>query len=190
MRVAIVGAGAAGLTAAHLLDPHHDVVLFERQPIVGGHVRTLGGNVARPDLGSTRLDAGVIEFESINFPTVMRLFARLGLRPEPVPGDTTFIGDDGQILSEGALAEEGIEGVARFSGLAALLPSIALSQRSSHRTVEAYVLVDPDLPPVTDSWPDAPVVMVSDDEWLLTQARLRGWDLVERADLPAWLADS
>jgi predicted NAD/FAD-binding protein len=124
MRVAIVGAGAAGLTAAHLLDPHHDVVLFERQPIVGGHVRTLGGNVARPDLGSTRLDAGVIEFESINFPTVMRLFARLGLRPEPVPGDTTFIGDDGQILSEGALAEEGIEGVARFSGLAALLPCL------------------------------------------------------------------
>lgn len=74
--------------------------------------------------------------------------------------------------------------------LAALLPSIALSQRSSHRSVAGYVLVDPDLPPVTDSWPDAPVVLVSEDEWLVTQARLRGWDLVARADLPARLADT
>ena len=80
--------------------------------------------------------------------------------------------------------------IVAHDGLAALLPAIALSQRSSHRTVEAYVLVDPDLPPVTDSWPDAPVILVSDDEWLVTQARLRGWDLVDHADLPALLADS
>jgi len=80
--------------------------------------------------------------------------------------------------------------IVAHGALAALLPSIALSQRSSHRTVEAYVLVDPELPPVTDSWPDAPVVFVSDDDWLVTQARLRGWDLLERAALPGWLAGS
>ena len=47
--------------------------------------------------------------------------------------------------------------------LALLLPAIALSQRSSRRRVGGYVLIDPDLPPVTDAWPDAPVTLVTDD---------------------------
>lgn len=70
---------------------------------------------------------------------------------------------------------------------AEMVPAVALSQRSSHRGVVGYVLVDPVLPPVTDSWPDAPVTLVSDDEWIVTQARLRGWDLVPRDDLPRLL---
>jgi hypothetical protein len=61
--------------------------------------------------------------------------------------------------------------------LARHLPAVALSQRSNHRTVERYVLVDPELPAVTDSWPDAPVTLVSDDDWLSMQGRLRGWDV-------------
>lgn len=68
--------------------------------------------------------------------------------------------------------------------LARLLPAIALSQRSTHRAVEHYLLVDPALPPVTDSWPDAPVTVVSDDEWVLMQARLRGWDVAGRDAAP------
>ena len=35
MRIAIIGGGVAGLTTAHLLDPHHAVTLFERAPILG-----------------------------------------------------------------------------------------------------------------------------------------------------------
>lgn len=71
--------------------------------------------------------------------------------------------------------------------LALLLPAVALSQRSMHRAVEGYVLIDPVLPAVTDSWPDARVTVVTDDEWILTQARLRGWELAEPADVPALL---
>ena len=77
--------------------------------------------------------------------------------------------------------------VVAHGSLAATLPAVALSQRSSHRAISRYVLVDPELPTVTESWPDAPVTLVSDDEWLVTQARLRGWDLVARKDLPAML---
>ena len=66
--------------------------------------------------------------------------------------------------------------------LARLLPAVALSQRSSHRAVERYVLVEPELPPVTDSWPDAPVTLVSEDDWLVMQGRLRGWEVVSPAD--------
>jgi hypothetical protein len=71
-----------------------------------------------------------------------------------------------------------------------LLPAVALSQRSSHRTVLGYLLIDPVLPAVTDSWPDAPVTVVSDDDWIVTQARLRGWDLIERDEVPGWMASA
>ena len=77
--------------------------------------------------------------------------------------------------------------VVAHGALAALLPAVALSQRSSHRAIARYVLVEPELPTVTESWPDAPVTLVSVDPWLVTQARLRGWDLVEPDDLDAWL---
>jgi hypothetical protein len=65
-------------------------------------------------------------------------------------------------------------------GLALLLPAIALSQRSARRRVSEYVLIDPVLPTVTDSWPDAPVTVVSSDESsdASIQGRLRGWTVV------------
>lgn len=66
--------------------------------------------------------------------------------------------------------------------LARLLPAIALSQRSSHRRVTEYVLIEPELPAVTDTWPDATVTLVSDDDSLAMQGRLRGWDVLARVD--------
>lgn len=104
MRVAIIGGGSAGLVTAHLLDGVHDVTVFERQPILGGHVRTLNGNVASELNHTLRLDAGVIEFEVRNFPHLMRLFRRLGCPTRPVAGTTTFWTRDGiHHLSPGSI---------------------------------------------------------------------------------------
>jgi hypothetical protein len=41
LRIAVVGGGVAGITAAHLLQRRHDVVLFERNDYVGGHTHTI-----------------------------------------------------------------------------------------------------------------------------------------------------
>jgi hypothetical protein len=73
--------------------------------------------------------------------------------------------------------------VVAHGSLAMLLPAIALSQRTAHRRVGAYVLIDPDLPPVTDSWPDAPVTVVTDDTSgaASLQGRLRGWQVLTHA---------
>jgi putative NAD(P)-binding protein len=41
MKIAVVGAGVSGLTAAHLLAPEHHVTVFEAQPYAGGHTNTV-----------------------------------------------------------------------------------------------------------------------------------------------------
>jgi hypothetical protein len=69
---------------------------------------------------------------------------------------------------------------------ALLLPAVARAQRSTHRLVIDYLLIEPELPSVTDSWPDAPVTVVSSDQWVTTQAQLRGWDLLDADRLSEW----
>lgn len=74
-----------------------------------------------------------------------------------------------------------------------MLPALGFSQRAARRSVCGYVLVDGTLPRhgIAPDWPDAPVtVLVSagaSDEVRAEalQARLRGWEVVEDADVPA-----
>lgn len=78
--------------------------------------------------------------------------------------------------------------VVAHGDLALLLPAIALAQRSARRRVAEYLLVEPLLPPITDTWPDAPVTVACDDmtSAAATQARLRGWTVIPVDDLPQW----
>lgn len=57
-----------------------------------------------------------------------------------------------------------------------ILPAIALAQRSAHRRVWGYLLVDADPPASTDSWPDAPVVAFTSDPEV-RPVSLRGWPM-------------
>ena len=41
MRIAVIGAGIAGLTAAHLLHERHDITVFEAGAYAGGHTNTV-----------------------------------------------------------------------------------------------------------------------------------------------------
>jgi predicted NAD/FAD-binding protein len=91
LRIAVVGAGASGLITAWLLDRVHEVTVFERAGVPGGHIRTLGRNAPRGALPQgIWLDAGVVEFGRENFPTVHRLFAALGVPLRTVAGDTAL----------------------------------------------------------------------------------------------------
>ena len=92
MRIAVVGGGAAGLVAAYLLDGPHEVVVFEKEAMLGGHIRTLGRNVPAPEglPDGAQLDAGVIELSPEFFPMVHRLFEDLEVELGELPGRTTF----------------------------------------------------------------------------------------------------
>ena len=96
MEIAIIGGGAAGIITASLLDQVHAVTVFERDSILGGHVRTLGGNVrcARLPHG-VRLDAGVIEFDRRHFPRFHALMEELGVAVAAVPATSGLFLADG-----------------------------------------------------------------------------------------------
>jgi predicted NAD/FAD-binding protein len=75
-RIAVVGAGISGLSAAWLLRDHADVTLFETQPRAGGHadtqlVRLAGAEVA--------VDTGFIVYNTLNYPNLTGLFGHLGV---------------------------------------------------------------------------------------------------------------
>jgi len=57
-RLAVIGCGVAGLTAAHLLQRRYEVTLFERNDYPGGHTHTIVIPDG-PDAG-TPVDTGFI----------------------------------------------------------------------------------------------------------------------------------
>lgn len=72
-RIAIVGGGVSGLAAAHLLAGQNRVTLFEAEPRLGGHART----VIAGRRGDQPVDTGFIVFNYANYPHLTRLFADL-----------------------------------------------------------------------------------------------------------------
>ncbi|MDX2177218.1 MAG: FAD-dependent oxidoreductase [Candidatus Sumerlaeia bacterium] len=77
LRIAVIGGGAAGVSAAHLLQRAHDVTMFERNSYVGGHTNTvvLGDG---PDAG-TPVDTGFIVLNNKTYPTMHRFLKSLGV---------------------------------------------------------------------------------------------------------------
>ncbi|MBS0412092.1 MAG: FAD-dependent oxidoreductase, partial [Proteobacteria bacterium] len=74
--IAVIGAGVSGLSAAWLLNPAHDVTLFEAEPRLGGHSHTVeapGGD------GPIPVDMGFIVYNEANYPNLTALFDHLGV---------------------------------------------------------------------------------------------------------------
>ena len=77
MKIAIVGAGVSGLTAAYVLSDHHEVTLFEREETLGGHAHTVdapGGDADYP------VDTGFLVYNEVTYPKFIALLERLGVR--------------------------------------------------------------------------------------------------------------
>ncbi|HTL15015.1 MAG TPA: FAD-dependent oxidoreductase [Thermomonas sp.] len=80
MRVAVVGSGIAGLSAAWLLSRSHEVVLYEADDRLGGHTDT-----HRVELEGRTLavDTGFIVHNPVHYPLLTRLFDELGVASQP-----------------------------------------------------------------------------------------------------------
>lgn len=138
MRIAIIGGGASGMATAYLLNKAgHHVTVFERQPMLGGHIRTLNKNV-QPNQSDCDeiLENGVLEFPTV-FHNFMALMQELGVELEPVNiGSAMFFKNGGDFLS-GVMIQKNFTGVhrlieyLRLDALYALSAGLWLSTRSA-----------------------------------------------------------
>ena len=104
MRIAVVGAGISGLSAAWLLGQRHNVVLYEAEGRLGGHSNTV--DVSAPE-GPCPVDTGFIVYNLAAYPNLIAFFEALGV--ETAPSDMSFAVS----LDDGAYEYSG----SGFSGL-------------------------------------------------------------------------
>ena len=83
-RVAIVGSGISGLSAAHHLRGHAEVTLFEAGDYFGGHTHTVDVTLPVPATGQTAektqtfgVDTGFLVFNERTYPGLIGLFEEL-----------------------------------------------------------------------------------------------------------------
>ena len=80
MKIAVVGAGISGLSAAYYLAQKHAVVLFEQDGRVGGHTNTC---VVKTAAGEQAVDTGWIVYNGRNYPNLTALFGDLAIETRP-----------------------------------------------------------------------------------------------------------
>ena len=103
MKIAIIGAGAAGMSTAYLLNKQHDITVFEKQSILGGNIRTLNKNVTGVDLDSKLvLDCGVLEFQTAHFPNFHKLMKALNVKMEQGQTSSELFLANGHYYKSGA----------------------------------------------------------------------------------------
>tara|TARA_B110000116_G_scaffold270761_1_gene289707 strand:+ start:1380 stop:2672 length:1293 start_codon:yes stop_codon:yes gene_type:complete len=77
-KIAIIGSGISGISAAFLLSKKFEVHLFEKNNILGGHTRTI--NFKDSDKNSISIDTGFIVFNNETYPDLVSLFNLLDVK--------------------------------------------------------------------------------------------------------------
>ncbi|MCW5687216.1 MAG: FAD-dependent oxidoreductase [Pseudolabrys sp.] len=67
LKIAVIGTGISGMSAAWLLQQRHDVTVYERASRLGGHSNTV-------DVAAIPIDTGFIVYNPVNYPNLTALF--------------------------------------------------------------------------------------------------------------------
>ncbi len=103
-RIAVIGSGISGLSAAYYLSRHHEVHVFERDNRLGGHTHTV---MVESGQGPIPVDTGFIVHNDRTYPNFCRLLRELGL--ETQPSDMSFA-----VTDPGGTFEYSSRGLAGF----------------------------------------------------------------------------
>jgi len=80
MKIAIIGAGISGLTAAYYLRHKHEISVYESAPRIGGHTATVDVEVAGRQYA---IDTGFIVYNDWTYPNFIELIEELGVETQP-----------------------------------------------------------------------------------------------------------
>jgi len=100
-RVAVVGSGVAGLTAAYVASRSASVTLYEADDRLGGHADT-------HQVGDLAIDTGFIVHNERTYPTLLRLFRELGVATQPSEMSLSVRDDETGLEWAGALGRRGL----------------------------------------------------------------------------------
>lgn len=75
-KIAIIGSGISGMTAAHCLREKYDVTLFEKNEYIGGHTATID---VEWNGESVAVDTGFIVYNDRTYPLFRKLLKRIGI---------------------------------------------------------------------------------------------------------------
>lgn len=98
MRIAVIGAGISGLSAAWLLGQAHDVVLFEAAPRLGGHANTVRVAGAGRE---TAVDTGFIVYNEATYSNFIALMDHLRVATQPTEMSFAVSLDGGRLEYSG-----------------------------------------------------------------------------------------
>ena len=201
LKIAVVGSGVSGLSAAWLLSKAHEVTIFEAGNDLGGHARTLNLDLGK----NVAVDCGFIVYNEKTYPNLTALFAHLDVQTAPAKmgfavslksgayeysGSTpfNFVGSVSNLKS--AAHWRMMQGMAKFLRLA----KVDFSNIDENLTLVAYMqaqgfskdFVDLHLLPVAGAiWSSDPASMLDYPAKAFLQF-FKNHGLLNYADRPQW----
>ena len=104
--VAVVGSGVAGLVAAYVASRTATVTVYEADGRLGGHADT--HDVVDPTGTRLGIDTGFIVHNRRTYPTLLRVFAELGVATQASEMSMSIRDDDSDLEWAGALGRQGV----------------------------------------------------------------------------------
>ena len=91
MKIAVIGSGISGLSAAYYLSKKHKVDLFEKEDRFGGHSHTLEISTNNQSKKKIRTDIGFIVFNKHTYPNLINFFSEIGIEIEKSNMSLSFL---------------------------------------------------------------------------------------------------
>ncbi len=91
MKIAVIGSGISGLSAAYFLSKKHKVDLFEKEDRFGGHSHTLDILTDNQNKKKIRADIGFIVFNKKTYPNLINFFDEIGVEIEKSNMSLSFL---------------------------------------------------------------------------------------------------
>ena len=97
-KVAVIGSGISGISAAWFLSQEHDVTLYEKNAKIGGHTNTTELQIE----GKTQpVDTGFIVFNTPNYPLLTAMFKHLSVKTQDTEMSFAVTVNEGELEYSG-----------------------------------------------------------------------------------------